>query len=113
MDGGSRDYDWLGLELEAKLLEVEAKSNYFPRFSQEDIQAGLSWAVLNAQGTHNTIYVSSFGLFESVLAVYEYGNMLENTTQVQNAFEKSRQASTRPRVAVIGAGPSGDQITTV
>ena len=53
-------------------------------YLQEDIQAGLPWAVLDAQGTHNTIYVSSFGSFESVLAVYEYGNMLENTTQVRD-----------------------------
>eukprot|EP00904_Undaria_pinnatifida_P000484 jgi/Undpi1/10436/HiC_scaffold_29.g12886.m1 len=107
MDGSSREYDWLGLEPEAKLLEVETKSNYFPHFSQKDIQAGLPWAVLDAQGNHNTIYVSSFGSFESVLAVYEYGNMLENTTQVQNAFEKARLASIQPRVAIIGAGPSG------
>ena len=55
----------------------------FMLFSQKDIQAGLPWAVLDAQGNHNTIYVSSFGSFESVLAVYEYGNMLENTTQVR------------------------------
>ena len=37
MDGGSRDYDWLGPELESKLLEVESKSNYSPRFSQANI----------------------------------------------------------------------------
>lgn len=36
-----------------------------------------------------------------------------NWHQVQNAFEKARLASTQPRVAVIGAGPSGDQTTTV
>ena len=37
MDGSSREYDWLGLEPEAKLLEVETKSNYFPHFSQVNI----------------------------------------------------------------------------
>ena len=57
-------------------------------FSQDDIQAGLPWAVLDAQGNHNTIYVSSFGSFESVLAVYEYGNMLENTTQVRKLLHQ-------------------------
>ena len=60
-------------------------------FSKEDIKAGLPWAVLDAQGTHNTIYVSSFGSFESVLAVYEYGNMLENTRQVTKPQQQQQQ----------------------
>lgn len=52
------------------------------RCPQEDIQAGLPWAILEAQGSHNTIYVSSFTAFESVVSIFAYGNMLENTTQV-------------------------------
>lgn len=35
--GGSGEYDWLGLEPTAKLLEVETASDYFPHFSQVKI----------------------------------------------------------------------------
>lgn len=34
MDSSSGEYDWLGLEPTAKLLEVETASDYFPHFSQ-------------------------------------------------------------------------------
>ena len=34
MDSSSPEYDWLGLEPKAKLLEVETASDYFPHFSQ-------------------------------------------------------------------------------
>ena len=34
MDGSSGEYDWLGFEPTAKLLEVETASDYFPHFSQ-------------------------------------------------------------------------------
>ena len=42
MSGINREDDWMGLEPERTLLEVETSSNYFPHFSQVN-KATVDW----------------------------------------------------------------------
>eukprot|EP00752_Nemacystus_decipiens_P007922 g7077.t1 len=98
-------FDWLGFE--GGELHQTVKTSYFPHFPLKGLNAGLPWEVLRAQGEKNTLYVSSFTCFESVLQCYQYGIMMEGTSQVKKCFERVKNSTGSPRVAIIGAGPSG------
>lgn len=73
------------------------RTNFFFRVFclQEDLNDGLPWDVLDAQGSYNTIYVASFASHENVNSIYEYGNLLSNTTQVPRRRTIARIADVR------------------
>lgn len=76
--------------------------DYFPHFKEEHLQANLPWKIRNSQGVRNTIYVSSFTCFESVLHCYLYQDQLMSR-HMPEGFPTDPTA----KIAVIGAGPSG------
>lgn len=85
--------------------EVAEIVDYFPHFDPKGLQKQLPWEIRDAQGLNNTLYVSAFTCFESVLHIYLYEEelMKENGHVMENHFPKDKNAS----FAIIGAGPSG------
>lgn len=95
---------WFDLNPQGRSPEEAQMVDYFPHFEAADLQAGLPWDVRDAQGHNNTMYVSSFTCFESVLHCYLYGEMLMDPEgNIIKRFPKNKDA----RIAVCGAGPSG------
>eukprot|EP01103_Thecamoeba_quadrilineata_P019665 TRINITY_DN8067_c0_g1_i1.p1 TRINITY_DN8067_c0_g1~~TRINITY_DN8067_c0_g1_i1.p1 ORF type:complete len:536 (-),score=76.98 TRINITY_DN8067_c0_g1_i1:209-1816(-) len=82
---------------------TEKVNNYFPHFNQQHLVEGLPWDILDMQGKHNTLYVSSFTCFESVLQIFQYGKMLIKKNDIVRILPTNKNAS----IAIIGAGPSG------
>lgn len=76
--------------------------DYFPHFTAGHLRAKLPWRIRDNQGEKNTIYVSSFTCFESVLHCYLYQDRLMNPKKPEG-FPTDRSK----KIAVIGAGPSG------
>lgn len=69
MEDNSGEYDWLGLEPTAKLLEVETASDYFPHFSQvttpgDTFLQDLLWqnicAVGNIMDANRTMFIQEW-----------------------------------------------------
>lgn len=100
----NRWIDWCIDDSKTKLQpEACELEDYFPHFKAEEIGQGMPWKILNSQGDNNTLYVSSFTCFESVLHCYLYGEMLMKRKDVQGKFPEDKNA----RFAICGAGPSG------
>lgn len=59
----------------AKIIFSE-KWGYFSRYTQENINAGYPWKIMDFQGENNTYYIGSSVCFESVNAVVSYNNTL-------------------------------------
>ena len=49
---------------------------YFPRYSEEDMESGILWRILELQGKYGMWYAGSSVCFESVKSVVEYNKIL-------------------------------------
>ena len=63
---------------------------YFPRYSEEDMESGILWRILELQGKYGMWYAGSSVCFESVKSVVEYNKILvsnmKNITTAGNGF---------------------------
>ena len=64
---------------------------YFPRYSEEDMESGILWRILELQGKYGMWYTGSSVCFESVKSVVEYNKILvsnmKNITTARNIFD--------------------------
>ena len=72
---------------------------YFNRFTDESLNKGLPWDLLDIQGQNYTTFTHGSSCFESVLQIYQYLEMLKQ----KGGLPTDKTAS----VAIVGAGPSG------
>lgn len=94
---------WIDFQPEGSPDQTEIV-DYFPHFDPAELTAGLPWQVRDNQGDKNTLYVSSFTCFESVLHIYLYEQeLMRPDGRVAKIFPKNKDA----RIAVLGAGPAG------
>ena len=63
---------------------------YFPRYSEEDMESGILWRILELQGKYGMWYTGSSVCFESVKSVVEYNKILvSNMKNITTAGSKS------------------------
>ena len=64
---------------------------YFPRYSEEDMESGILWRILELQGKYGMWYTGSSVCFESVKSVVEYNKILvsnmKNITTARSIFD--------------------------
>ena len=65
-------------EIGARDIDIVAMKTwrYFPRYSQEDMEKGYIWRILEMQGKYGMWYIGSSVCFESVKSVLEYNKLL-------------------------------------
>lgn len=59
-----------------KVLDRRYWSDYFPHWSQKEIQAGLPWDVLDIQGRNRTFWIGASTSFESLRDVLNYNLLI-------------------------------------
>lgn len=77
---------------------------YFDHYSQVDLNKNLPWKLLDLQGKRRTLFVHAAASFESVLDVWEYGNLLFNS---ENRPRLGLPVNLSDPIIILGAGASG------
>ncbi|KAF0715637.1 Aste57867_3264 [Aphanomyces stellatus] len=57
-------------------IKAQVVHNYFPRYSQTQLENGVPWSVWDVQGRLGTTWIGSSVSFESILDVVTYNNQL-------------------------------------
>ena len=92
---------WFPYTVDPEQVPTVFHTPYFNRFTDESLNKGLPWDLLDIQGQNYTTFAHGSSCFESVLHVYQYLEMLENTGRLPVPTDPTAS------VVIVGAGPSG------
>lgn len=98
---------WFPYDASRGVKVAQFHTKYFDHFTIPALMNRQSntrtnnWKILDIQGEKNTIYVHACTAFESVLHIYNYIELLQQTCP--ESFPTDNQSL----IAVVGAGPSG------
>jgi hypothetical protein len=98
-----KDSDWWTFSPDYEVLETFT-TPYFDHFSNEDLNKGLPWDILNLQGQNNTLYVHGFTCFESVLHCWDYAELMLNFI---GSERQPLPTKLEAPIVILGAGVSG------